>query len=341
MNRHVRLLLTWAILGFAADAALASIIPLLDVSALCDRADLVIVGRVVDVRQRGPTIIVNDGTSSPGRLMVARLDVERVLKGAVDSTAFDFTFSLPSAPVVSSLHTPITVGQFGVFLLRKADGDFEVLDPYYPSVVASPGGPGATGNLLDQVTAEVAGVFASRQTSPSLREQAVRVLRSVRTPAATVALRAASRGQPVNVRLSAIGALLSRNDISELAAAEHVLLHPPPGVNENLVAGLAYAIGGGVKDPRAIPTLARLLPSKNVYVRRAAAAALRNTRDGAAIKPLTEALYDSDREVQYQAVIGLAEITGTVGEWAPASGTFEQNPKRYLDHWREWAKAPK
>jgi HEAT repeat protein len=78
-----------------------------------------------------------------------------------------------------------------------------------------------------------------------------------------------------------------------------------------------------------------------VNLRRGASAGLRNTRDPAAVEPLTRALHDSDRDVQYQAVIGLAEITGTTGEWAPGYGLFLRAPERYVNHWQEWAKERK
>src|SRR3972149_2239027 len=102
MNRYLPFLLCSALAGFARMAALATIIPNLDLPALCDHADLVVVGRAVDVRQAGPTTIVSQGESSPGRLMVVQMDVEKVLKGPVNSRALVFTFSLPAIPVVSS-----------------------------------------------------------------------------------------------------------------------------------------------------------------------------------------------------------------------------------------------
>ena len=94
-----------------------------------------------------------------------------------------------------------------------------------------------------------------------------------------------------------------------------------------------------IREPSAVPTLSDLVGAANVNIRRGAAAALRNTQDRAAIKPLARALNDTDPEVQYQAVIGLAEITGAPSEWSPASETFEKAPQLYLDYWREWAKS--
>jgi hypothetical protein len=324
-----------------SSGTLATIVPSLDLHALCERADLIVVGRAVDVREGGPTNIVNHGRSSPGRRMVVLLDTELVVKGTVDATSLSFTFSLPATPTVSSLHTPVSTGQFGVFFLSRAGGGYEVADSYYPSVVAAPGSPRTSGNCLDQVTAEVAHALASSKATLAVKKSAVHVLQGIDTPIASAALRAAARNQPVLVRIWAIAALLARNDISVLESAEQLMASEDPNVAQKAKAAVAYGLTAGVKDPRAVPVLTRLLRSGDASIRRGAASALRQTQDRGAIEPLTKALYDSDREVQYQAVIGLAEITSAPSEWSPATETFEKDPKKYLDHWREWAKTNK
>lgn len=72
--------------------------------------------------------------------------------------------------------------------------------------------------------------------------------------------------------------------------------------------------------------------------RRAAAAALRHTGSNAAVDALSSALQDSDREVRYHAVLGLATITG-LDEWGPSLELFDREEERYLTHWRAWAKS--
>lgn len=129
--------------------------------------------------------------------------------------------------------------------------------------------------------------------------------------------------------------------VANTSAGAVVLLDPAQPLTNNDVGMLASGLGGGISDPKAISLLAKLLHCRLVEVRRGAAAALRNTGNAAAIGPLCEALQDGDREVQYQAVIGLAEITGTVGDWAPSTDTFRNDPRLFLDHWREWARSQK
>lgn len=342
MRRFMSLAVGCCLLSLASVPGAARIGPVdPDLPALCDRADLIVVGRASAVGADGATTLVDNGATYPARLMVVDLQVERALKGTATGHSVTFTFAVPTVPVVGVGGVGVASGQFGIFILRGGLGGYEVLDPYYPFIVAVPGAPQTSGSLVDQVTAEVAYVLDSPAASATLKHRAVSVLASSRTPVATAALRTAARNQPLEIRLAAIAVLLARNDISFLTEAEEILLRPPPGVDQNLLAGLASAVGSGVKDARAIPSLARLLRAKDLTLRRGAVTALRNTRDGAAIDPLAQALYDGDPEVQYQAVIGLAEITGAPSEWSPASETFQNDPQRYLEHWRDWAKATK
>lgn len=341
MRRLMGLVLGCSLSALGPRLTPASIGPVApDLPALCHRADLIVVGQATGVREDGATTLVDSGATYPARLMVVDLDVERALKGTASARIVTFTFAVPTVPVVSVGGVGVAGGQFGIFFLRRGPGGYEVVDPYYPFVIAAPGAPETSGTLVDQVIAEVAYVLDSPGAPAGLKRQAVSVLASSRTPVATGALRAAARNQPLNIRLAAIGVLLARNDISFLAEAQRILLSNDPRIDESSRDNVAFAIRDGVKDPRAIPFLVPLLPSRDVYVRRGAASALRNTHDAAAVKPLAEALYDTDREVRYYAVVGLGETTGQ-NEWTPSIDYFQQNEQRFLNHWREWAKSRK
>lgn len=312
-----------------------------ELGVLCDQADAVVVGRVGDVRKLGPATMVISGTSYPADLMVAQITVDKVLKGSARTRDINLNFSLPKTLATNVTVGGVVAGQYGVFFLRSATDGYDILDPDYPWVVAYPGSPATSGSVLDQVTAEVCYVLKSPQTTPGDKQEALLVLRGVSSPLVTRALKEAARDAVSDVRFTAMALLLQRNDISELATAQSILLHPPPNIDQNALDGLAFAIRFGVHDPKAIPSLAAMVLAKNVNVRKGAATALRRTHDSAAIKPLTLALNDTDPDVLYQAVIGLAELTYTSGEWAPGEGLFLKDQKRYLDYWREWAKSQK
>jgi HEAT repeat protein len=205
----------------------------------------------------------------------------------------------------------------------------------YSCHVASRDAPAAQGDDLDRVIAQVANILATSIASRDEREQAIDVLRTVKTTPATAALQRAAHDPDMPLQLRAAVALLERDDISTLNTVVSVLLHPSPRIERGLVARLAFAIQDGVQNPQAIPALARLLQARDAQMRRSAATALRHTGATAAIEPLWAALRDSDSEVRYQAVLGLATITGQQ-EWGPSRDLFERQEPQYLTYWREW-----
>lgn len=139
------------------------------------------------------------------------------------------------------------------------------------------------------------------------------------------------------LRLSVASALLARNDTAGLAIAVDVLLAPRPLVPDHILHNLTYAISEGVQAEEAIPALTRLLGAADPRTRRAATAALRRTGSYAALTPLLSALRDSDLEVRYYAVVGLAEITGQL-DWRPNMDAFESDQSRYLSYWLKWGR---
>ena len=62
----------------------ASLVPDLDLAALATNSDLIAVGRVVGVRNGGPTTVNIQGNILPARRLLAQLDVERTLKGQAE-----------------------------------------------------------------------------------------------------------------------------------------------------------------------------------------------------------------------------------------------------------------
>lgn len=335
MGGHLRLMaVCFSIALTAVLPAGATIVPSLDLPALAADSDLIAVGRVSAVHQKGwTTVHLTGGASVPARSMFAQLDVEKALKGQLDGRTIRFVFSFPDVPIG---YAGIRPEQFGVFFLRKSENGYAIVDPYHPFVGAVRGTPGVQGSLLDQITAEVARVLTSPETSAESRWEAVRALETAQTPLTTDALKTAARDNALLPRVWAMAALLERNDTSVLATAADLLLSP--NQDRNLLGHLAYAVER-VKDPKAVPILTRLLRSTDVNVRRGAAAALRNTLDKGAIGPLTKALSDSDPQVRYSGVIGLAEITGQMNEWAPAYETFLKDQQRYLTYWNNWARS--
>jgi hypothetical protein len=314
--------------------ATAGILPALDLKAMAEGADLIAVGRVVDVGERGPGIAQTPSGDFAARGMAATLEVERLLKGS-GGARLDFEFLIPEQMIG---YWPIGKGQFGVFFLRQDVSGYQVFDPYHPYVEAFPGTPSANGSIFEKIIAEMAGVLTSPGSSGNSRRLAIHALDVTPGAASTAALVQGAQQQNEEVRLRSAAALFRRNDITFLNQAVGLLLNPPSGLDPDLLDDMSLGIGVGVTSPKATSSLVRLLGSPRVATRRAAAQALACISGSSIVAPLAGALYDSDRQVRYWAVTGLARATGQ-NPWYPSLGEFQENEDRYVNHWREWAQS--
>lgn len=301
----------------------------LDLSALTDGADLIAVGRVTMVSEEGSTTIDIQNRSIPARRMVALLTVNSILKGQADSSTVNFNFLISEVAIG---YKGIPNSQVEMFFLRKtASQGYAILNPYYPFIVAAENAPPAEGAPLDKVVANLAQLLVTPAASFDNRLEAIRVLSSVKTEAATSSLRQGAQEENASLRLEAAAALLRRNDISTLDMVANSLLEPSSDINDSVRGDVVFALDN-IKDPRAIPALSRLLTAGDVETRRRAAAALRHTGSPDAKAALAKALDDNDQDVRYSAVTGLAEITGET-QGMPSIEVFKKNESPYLAHW--------
>ena len=318
-------------------AVLASSIPVpaLNLDELTDKADLIVVSQVTSVREIGRTSLPVGNEKVSARVMVSELRVDQVLKGSSGLSSAGVQFFSPEMPIGFRAIQPLSYRVF--FLKGSAEDGFRLVSPYYPSVIAVPGIPAQGVAILERVVAQVATVLLLPSSSTDQKQEAIFALSSTKSPAATRALRAGLQEKEVTVQLSVTAALLERNEMSGLHIAEEALLNPRPDIPRYLLHNLSYGISEGVREEKAIPSLTRLLNAVSPEVRRAAASALRHTGSRSAIDPLLSAVGDSDLEVRYYSVVGLAEITGQT-DWRPNMHDFLSDQHRYLNHWRDWAR---
>jgi hypothetical protein len=306
-------------------------VPLLDLDDLTNRADLIVLGQVVSLREVGVETIEASGVKVDAAILRGEIRADRVLKGPSTSRVA-FRHWSPVKPVGYRNVQPTV---YRIYFLRAIDKGYVFVSPYHPSVVANPGIPSHGETVIDAVVNQVAGVLLSSAASATERMESVYVLSRTKSTAALEPLRASLATEDRALRLSVASALLARNDTSGLAIAVEVLLAPRPLVPDYILHNLNYAISEGVQDEEAIPALTRLLGAADPRARRAATAALRRTGSHAAVTPLLSALRDSDLEVRYYAVVGLAEITGQL-DWRPNMDAFVSDQSRYLSYWLKW-----
>ena len=240
-----------------------------------------------------------------------------------------------------------------------------LLTPFRPALPASPAGrvnAEQTADPLRAVAAELASVLAtpaavlldpvggvgSRVIGPAAARadetyhEAAEAAATLPYAAAGAALRQLAGSGPDAARIWALAALFRMAGPDELGQARLALLNDiAPSLAERArpslaVDMLARALDSAGATANSVPTLAALLKSRNVELRRAAAALLGDIGTEAVVAPLgVVALEDPDQEVRYQAVLGLTAATGS-GE-APALAKYQANELRYLTSWRAFA----
>lgn len=331
MSRKLMSLMGAALLSFVATVVLfATPIPVLDVQQLIDEADLIVVGNVQKLEDRGNTTVDLSGQRIPARSFVAAIVADRVLKGSADAATVQVRFAVTNVPTGQRRITP---DMYALFFLKSAGAGYSLVSPYYPSVPAVPVAALDGATPSDRVANVLAAVIDAAGADPRIKITTVHALKTVKSSTAVEALRKTLSRAEGDLRLSASAALLELNDITGLQVAEDALLSESGPRNEILAHNLRYGISV-LSDPNAIPSLARLLKSADERTRRAAASALRRVRSAETTSILAAALDDADWEVRYYAVIALAEIAGE-NAWRPDMDTFRRSEAKYLAYWKD------
>jgi hypothetical protein len=322
------------------ETSLAVPVPGLDVAALTRDAHVIVVGQVISIREEERGNYQIRGNLITARRMRGLFHVNRVLKGKA-GTELSFRFFLTDQFVG---YEGITLNQFGTLFLRSTTEGYVFASPYHPFIIAARGNCVTSGNDLARVIAELACVLRSSKAATRDQAQAIAALDSVKTPNASTVLRSATRKLPAPLNLYAATALLNRNDVSALPLVERAMQNSSILLVKDEGYYMEGHLGWALRDitnKAAIPALTRLLASTDVETRRGAASGLHNIGTMTAIKPLAKALRDSDWEVRWLAVMGLAKIAGpdkNGNSWYPAYDEFKQNEQRYVDHWQEWVR---
>ena len=308
----------------------------IDIPALTRDAKVIAVGEVTDISVEVPEVSQFEGCPS-GRLMQARLRVLRVLKGdAVDELMFKFFRS----NLMNCGLFGVNKGEFGLFFFRESDYGLILATPQYPTIIAGRGPCVTAGEPLERVVGEFDCVIQSPSSTISDHTSALRMLDRVSDSSATKVLERAARELHCPLNLLAAIYLVARNDLSALPLVEEgARTSPTVVIADKGQTVFEYHWGdalGGIKDPAAIPALARMLTVDDSVIRQGAVRALRNTESEAALEPLSKALDDSDVWVRWEAVMALATITHQK-EWYPFYDQFKENEQLYLGHWKSWA----
>lgn len=318
--------------GHTAIPTYATIVHPLDVAALVEASDVVAVGRVISVEEEGiATVDTLTGTARAKRFL-ATLDADQILKGEPESQLVYFRFVVTEVP---SGYRIVSKGQYGIFLLQKTQSpELRESDPFYPFLPAVSGGHLPNGSPLDRVVTMLGEVVTARGSTDSEISAALNGLVTIPARSATEALRHGLEISSGDLQLRIASKLLARNDISGLDIVEKALLHPVEMRGYRFLE-LAGSLAG-LKDPRSVPTLKRLLETSNPNIIKSCAIALRQTGSVDALEPLSHLLNNTDELVRYYATVGMGEITKQ-DEWTPSFDEFHSREGYYISYWHQWA----
>jgi hypothetical protein len=305
----------------------------LDVASLASQADIVVIGQILSVTDRGPIILDVGGGPLPATAFEAVLHVDQLLKGSPHAQNLFVDFALPQMPIGIQ---GVVSGQYGLFFLAAFQNQLRFTDPMHPFLPAVRNAKLPPGEVLDQVTVALGQVLTAPQVPDADLFWALDALGRLKTNLARDTLRQALKSSSGDVHLDIARALVARNDVAGLESVEAALLHPT-GLSDNMISNLAGSLGG-LKDPKSIPALKRLIGTNNSYVVKGAAIALRQSGSPDALEPLSRLLTNSDEQVRYYAVVGMGEITKQ-DEWTPTFPEFRVHAAKYISYWRDWAES--
>jgi hypothetical protein len=305
----------------------------MDVAQLLEASDLVVVGRVSSINEGGTTTINLPGGSLLGRKFLAVLIVDEILKGTTAMSNLTIEFAVSDTPAGIQ---GIPLGQYGIFFLQQGQSTFRVSDPFHSFLPAEPGGKALDGPPIERVATKLGEALTDARSTQLDVSSTLDSLRLIQGKFVIEILRQALHDSSGQLRLRIASTLVSRGDIAAMDLVEAALLRPgdlPEYLRSDLAGSLA-----GLKDPRSIPALKRLLKTKDQQITWAVAIALRQIGSTEALEPLSELLNDSNETTRYRAVAGMGEITKQ-DEWTPAFNEFRSREAYYISYWRQWASA--
>lgn len=321
----------------SASIAASPVTPI-DIAHLIANSDVAVVCDINTVNLEETSQKNLNGVSTPVDVFVAHTTVIAVLKGGLRQSDLSFRFTIPRGDAGHSYKRTVP-GTRRLVFLRSSVGGYDFTDPHSPSVPASGNTKHQSSNPEINAIAQVVDVVQSKSTSIQDKLEAIIDLRTAKSeeivPAFRTALNFPDASEHSEFRGYLLAELLNHGDISVLPLVGEILMKEQPGFPEHVVHNLSYSLSR-VRDPRGVDNLAALLSASRLETRRYAAEGLRHL-GSRAVPALVVALGDTDEDVRYLGVIGLADVSKVRG-WRPSEEEFKYNQQKYLSFWQEWAK---
>jgi HEAT repeats len=342
--------------GGLTTSAMAQPRPTPNVQRWVDESIVIVKGRVLYVHEIGTKGL----GASMSRTMSASVQVDSVLKGNVNGSAITIEFQESHGTnTIFPNEYELRPDQYALlFLTGGQNGRYLFADPYTGAMpITSDRVPAAETAHTTEGSVEAV-LFASlSDPDRNVAETALQQVGNLNKVRSTEALRKIATSSDPAFQSLAYAALINLGDYSLLDQAikfaeEHV----------DQMDGIPYAIdligdkrireaskvpgGAGLEcssktglpfDRSVLPLLHSLLSSPNTDLRRSSVHALRGICDPSSARFMVRALDDSNRDVQYDAMMMLGALEDYPANLpAPATGLFNENPADYLNVWKRW-----
>src|SRR5277367_6401356 len=179
---HVSCIAIIMAFGFPGDLY-ATPISALNLGALCDKSDLIVIGKVGFFRNVGEAELSTDVGISTVTTTESSVEIVGVLKGSSTTEKIRVRTPLSQSPGGSIGLDGIPTNSVRLlFLKRSGGGSYEVVDPYYPSLPATLSLTDGSLPILTQVANVECAVVIDRHAQIDERLKAIWSLRRLREP---------------------------------------------------------------------------------------------------------------------------------------------------------------
>lgn len=312
-------------------------VPAADLETEIQNADLIVAATVTWVRDAsGPVSLVStQARLTDDQLREAEVAVIRTLAGRHRDGPLHVFFLIGKAP--SRPWMELAEGETVLLVLRSTNGAYVPQAPArhlihtLSDIAPPPAGASrrkALAHELEQILlaadpdSELNVIMEASQARAGLLENID--LRLLDTPALQIPAR----------RAAWVFVALARGQAGALGELSMLFAHLPPPPADVLWSLMAQKVSE-LRAPVAYSQLAALVRSTSPELARAAAMALRQLHERAAIPSLISALNHPDQQVRYQAVMGLAELEPGVG-LGPSFDLYRINEPDYIERWKQW-----
>ena len=322
-------------------------VPYISFQDLLSKSDFICKGEILQVDKIGES----EERAIDGRLLrkidtkVALVGIDRILKGNETEKTINVEFEEVSLTNVFLPRMTLKKGEYVLLFLKREGGRYKLTFKYYGNFRAKI--PVSKSNMEIEAEGSNPSALVQQELFNSLKIKDPNVilplleaLGEIKSKAAIMHIENLLDSNDVAVKGLALSTLIKIGSIDHIAEAISYIDEQQVAKAQGLKARIIYVLET-IRDPNAVPELHALLKHQNPLVRREVARGLRQIKSQSSIPFFVDGLDDSNVNVRYQCMMGLAEMIGKgkgwkVGNWGPSYRLFLQGQSKYILFWKNW-----